>query len=30
MLLKLDVETYHGRMKWASNLIKDIKLALKA
>jgi hypothetical protein len=26
MLLKLDADTYHGRMKWAPDLIKDIKL----
>jgi hypothetical protein len=30
MLLKLDMDTYHGRIKWAFDLIKDIKLALKA
>lgn len=30
MLLKLDMETYHGRLKWASDLVKDVKRALKA
>jgi hypothetical protein len=28
-LLKLDVDTYYGRMKWAYELIKDIRLALR-